>query len=322
MGGLFGGGAVQGSNQTAEPWSGVHDPMIDVVNQAASLYGSPYQQYQGQRVAGPSDSTVAGQNLLYQRATLGAPDLNAARGYATDASTGTFMGQGPTAQNQWLGGTAQGQNLNSNPWLQNDYTDKVISDNAKNMASSFATGTNATNMALAAQQGAFGGSAFNEKMSADAANLANQTGQMANQYQLQRTGMGAQDYQQSVQNAMNANTQQQGAYNADVAARMQGASLAGQLSQDDWTAAKALASQGNDQTAYQQKLLDQQYGDWSAQMNAPQIALNNFANTVSQIGGFGSSGMTQTYGAGGSPLGQIAGAGLLGAATGKAAGWW
>ena len=313
---------TQGSNQTAEPWSAVHDPMIDAVNQAASLYGSPYQQYGGQRVAGPADSTIAGQNLLYQRASLGAPDLNAARGYATDLSTGAFMGQGPTAQNQWLGGTAQGQNLNSNPWLQNDYTDKVIGQNASNMANAFATGTNATNMANFAQQGAFGGSAYQEKMSADAANLANQVGQMANNYQLQRTGLGAQDYQQSVQNAMNANTQQQGAYNNDVAARMQGAQLAGQLSQDDWTAAKALTSQGNDQRAYSQQLLDQQYGDWQAQMNAPQNSLNNFVDTLTRIGGFGSAGTTQTYGGSGSPLGAIAGTGLLATAGLKAAGVW
>ena len=321
MGSLLGGG-TQATNQTAEPLSGVHDPMIDVINQGASLYGSPYQQYTGQRVAGPSDSTIAGLNLLYQRASLGAPDLNAARGYATDLSTGAFMGQGPTAQNQWLGGTAQGQNLNSNPWLQNDYTDKVIGQNASNMANAFATGTNATNMANFAQQGAFGGSAYQEKMSADAANLANQVGQMANNYQLQRTGLGAQDYQQSVQNAMNANTQQQGAYNNDVAARMQGAQLAGQLSQDDWTAAKALTSQGNDQRAYNQQLLDQQYGDWQAQEHAPQQNLTNYANLLSQLGGFGSSGTSQTYGGGGSPLGQIAGLGLLGAAGTKAAGVW
>ena len=163
------GGGSDSSNTTSNPWAGVQDPMLDVIGQAGGLYSQPWQQYGGQRIAGPSDSTVAGQNLAYQRATLGAPDLNAARGYATDLSTGSLMNQGPTSQNQWLGGTAQGQNLNSNPWLQNDYTDKVIGQNAQNMANAFATGTNATNMANFAQQGAFGGSAYQEKMSADAA---------------------------------------------------------------------------------------------------------------------------------------------------------
>lgn len=311
---------TQGSNQTAEPWSAVHDPMIDVVNQAASLYGSPYQQYQGQRVAGPSDSTVAGQNLLYQRATLGAPDLNSARGYSTDLSNGMYMNQGPAAQNQWLGATASGQNLNSNPWLGSQYTDAVIKDTAGDMAGAFATGTNATNMANFAQQGAFGGSAYQEKMSADAANLAKQVGAMGNQYRLANQQMGAQDYQQSVQNAFNASGQQQSAYNADVASRLQGAQLGGQLSQDDWTAAKALQTQGQDQTAYSQKLLDQQYGDWQAQMNAPQNALTNYMNTLTQIGGFGSSGTTQTYGGGQSPFGALAGTGLLATAGLKAAG--
>ena len=57
-------------------------------------------------------------------------------------------------------------------------------------------------------------------------------------------------------------------------------------------------------------------------MNAPQQNLTNYANLLSQLGGFGSSGTSQTYGGGGSPLGQIAGLGLLGAAGTKAAGVW
>ena len=115
MGGDSGGSTS--SNTTSNPWVGVQDPMLDVISQAGNLYSQPYQAYQGQTIAGPSDSTVMGQNLAYQRAALGAPDLNAARGYAADLSGGAFMGGNPTANNAWLGNTASGQNIGNNPWL-------------------------------------------------------------------------------------------------------------------------------------------------------------------------------------------------------------
>ena len=305
--------AVTSSNQTSNPWSGVQQPMIDLINQAGQLYSTPYQPYMGSTIAGLSDSSIAAQNGIYQRSTMGAPDLNAARGYATDLSTGQFMNQNPTAQNDWLSAQAGGQNLNSNPWLQNGYTDAVIGDNANNMANAFATGTAAQNDALAARAGAFGGSAWQQKQTADAGALANSVGQMANQYQLQRTGLGAQDYQNAQQSALAAAGQQQGAYGADVAARMQGAQLGGQLSQDDYASLNMLRQQGLDQQGQEQRYLDQARNDYNAAQNFPQQSLTNYAQLLSQFGGFGSSGTTATYGSGQSPLGTVAGLGLLGA---------
>jgi hypothetical protein len=198
----------------------------------------------GSTIAALSDSGIAAQNGIYQRATLGAPDLNAARGYVTDLSTGQFMNSSPIANNAWLGSRASGQGLNSNPWLQNDYTNAVIGANSQNMANAFATGTAANNDAMAARSGVFGGSAHLDKQTRDAAALAQQVGQMANQYQLQRTGLGAQDYQTAQAQALNAAQMQQGAYGQDVASRLQGAQLAGQLSQDDYTSMNMLRQQG------------------------------------------------------------------------------
>jgi hypothetical protein len=286
--------------------------MTDLIAQAGQLYGTAYQPYMGSTIAGLSDSTVAAQNGIYQRATLGAPDLNAARGYATDLSQGQFMNANPTAQNSWMSAQANGQNLNSNPWLQNGYTDAVIGDNAGNMASAFASGTAAQNDALAARAGAFGGSAWQQKQTADAGALAQQVGQMANQYQLQRTGLGAQDYQNAQNSALSAAGQQQNAYNSDVASRLQGAQLAGQLSQDDYTSLNMLRQQGLDQQAQEQKYLTKAEQDYNSAMNFPQQSLTNYANLLSQFGGFGSSGTTATYGSGQSNLGLGVGAGLLG----------
>ena len=135
---------------------------------------------------------------------------------------------------------------------------------------------------------------------------------MGNQYRLANQQMGVQDYQQGVGNALSAAGQQQGAYGADVASRLQGASLAGTLSQDDWTAANAMRQQGMDQSTYQQKLLDDAQGKYNTEMNFPQQSLSNYANLLSQFGGFGSQATQQQYGGQQSPLGLGVGAGLLG----------
>jgi hypothetical protein len=340
--------AVTSSNQTSNPWSGVQQPMLDLISQAGNLYGTAYQPYMGSTIAGLSDSQILGQNLAYQRSSLGAPDLNAARGYATDLSQGQFMGANPTAQNgylagmangqqagpsasnSWLNSTANGQQIGANPWLSSQYTDAVIGQNAGNMSSAFASGTAAQNDALAARAGAFGGSAWQQKQTADAGALAQQVGQMGNQYRLANQQMGVQDYQNSVNaglnaagqrqsaygmdssNALSAAGQQQNAYNSDVASRLQGAQLGGQLAQDDWTAINAMRTQGADQQAQEQKYLTKAEQDYNSAMNFPQQSLTNYANLLSQFGGFGSSGTTATYGSGQSPWGPAIGAGLLG----------
>jgi hypothetical protein len=307
-------GAVQSSTTKSEPWTELQQPIKDVLGNAQTLYAQNYQPYEGQTIAGPSDSTVAGYGMGYQRATLGAPDLNAARGSTADISGGAFFGQGPTATNSWLQGNATGQNLNSNPWLQNDYTNAVIGQNAQNMGNAFATGTAAQNDAAFARGGAYGGSAWQQKQSQDAAGLANQVGQMANNYQLQRTGMGAQDYQNAQGNALQSANLQQGAYQSDMGNMLNANSLAGTLSQDDWKAADYLRSMGSQQEGYNQKLLDAQQSSWQQAMNAPYQQMQGYANLLSQFAGTGSTGSTQVYGGGQSPLGLGVGAGLLGLA--------
>jgi hypothetical protein len=305
-------GAVQSSTTKSEPWSALQQPIQDVLGNAQTLYAQPYQAYEGQTIAGPSDSTVAGYGMGYQRATLGAPDLNAARGSTADISGGAFFGQGPTATNSWLQGNATGQNLNSNPWLQNDYTNAVIGQNAQNMGNAMAIGGAAQTDANFARGGAYGGSAHQLAQNQNMSTLANQVGQMANNYQLQRTGMGAQDYQNAQGNALQSANLQQGAYQGDMSNMLNANSLAGTLSQDDWKAADYLRSMGSQQEGYNQKLLDAQQSSWQQAMNAPYQQMQGYANLLSQFAGTGSTGSTQVYGGGQSPLGLGVGAGLLG----------
>ena len=266
------------TNQTTTPWIGVQDPMLDAVSAAGALYSQPYQAYQGQTVAGPADSTVLGQNLAYQRASLGAPDLNAARGAATDYSSGAFM--------------------DSNPYVQqnSDWTRQVMADNARNMANAYATGTAANTDAMFARSGAFGGSAHLQNAQQNAAGLANAVGQMGNQYNMQRSTLGSGSYQQ------------------DTANRLQAMGLAGSLSQDDWKSADVMRQQGLDQSGYLQKLLDDAQGKYNAEMNYPSAAMDKYAQLIAQFGGMGSQTTSSLYGGGNSALGTGISAGLLGLA--------
>jgi hypothetical protein len=342
-------GAVQSSTQVSEPWAELKTPMLETISAAKNLYSQPYQQYSGQTVAGPSDSTLSGYDLGTMRAVMGAPDLNAARGSTADISGGNFFGAGPTATNNylqslaggtanspsasnaWLNSTAQGQNLAANPYLTDAYTNNAIGFNAQQMGNAFATGQAAQNDALAARGGAFGGSAWQQKQGADAAAMAQQVGNMANQYQLGLQGMKSSDYNNAVQAALSAAGQrqaaygqdtntalnaaglQQGAYQSDMGNMLQANALAGQLSQDDWRGADYLRSIGAQQEGYQQKLLDSARGSWQEAMNAPYAQMNAYKDILAQFGGMGSTGTQSLYGGGQSPLGTVAGLGLLGA---------
>lgn len=283
---MSGGGGSAGSNQTSEPWANVKEPMIDVVNQGMSLFGTPYVGYTGQQVANPSDGTQLYNEMAYQRASLGADDINAARGMATNMSNGSYFNAQP--------GLSSNVQSAMNPYAgQNSYLNQYISDTAGDMTSSFQSGTAAQNDAMAAMGGAYGGSAWQQKQSADAANLAKQVGSMANQARMQDYGM----QQGLAENAINRDTsnqqynlgQQQSAYQAGMGNMLAGGQLAGSLSQDDYASANMMRQMGLDQQGYEQKLLDTAQGEWAKQMSFPYQQLGGAANLLSQFGGYGTS---------------------------------
>ena len=241
------------------------------LGQSANLASQQQPQYGGQRVAPLNDAFYQANDLITQRALNGAPDLNAARGSAMNIAGGAYQ---------------------NNPWLGSEYTDAVIGDTAGNMADAFSRGTAATNAANFARQGAFGGSAYQQKQALDAAELAKQVGQMGNQYRLQNQQMGVGDYRSGV-NQM-----------------LQGGQLAGNLAQDDWTAAQMLGGAGDAQRAYQNELLSSAYGTWQQQQQYPYEQLNFFGNALANAsGGQGQTTMTQP---GESPWGNILGGLLVG----------
>jgi hypothetical protein len=119
---------------------------------------------------------------------------------------------------------------------------------------------------------------------------------MANQYQLQRTGLGSADYQQERSNMMT------------------GANTAGQLSQDDWTAAQALTGVGDAQRSYEQSLLNAGKDAYNQQLLYPYQQLDAYGNALARasgnVAGGSSSTTSQNYQA--SPLAGLLGLGAAG----------
>lgn len=307
------------------------------IQNAIKLQNVPYQQSGLPQVAPINDYQNTAMQLAYNRALYGAPDINAARGAAMNASQGNYAN--PYATN--VQGIASGQAYNpyseglyalaqrSNPYTSDEYTNAMIGNTAQEMAQGFATGTAAQNDATAAMQGAFGGSAYQQKQAGDAAALSKQIGNMAattlaqqqqykgNMYNadygnaLSALGLGSQMYNQDVGNQLNANAQAAGMWNSDISNILSGAGLAGQLSQDDYTATQGLMNAGNNWNSYYQKLLDQYNNQWNTQ-NMYDLTQNEYLGSA--LGrASGTYGQTAVSTPSQNPLQGLLGLGMAGA---------
>ena len=310
MGGNSGGGGGGTTVVQNKPSDMTAPYMQQLLDQAATYYSTPQTQYMGQTIADQSDLSKQAIDMTQQWATNSTPDVLAGRQQITDTASGKYQGTNPYMNA--INGIATGQTQN-NPFINAAYTNNVINDTAGNMAQAHATGTAAQNAALANMQGAFGGSGYIQKQSADAAGLDRNIGQMANQYQLAQQTLGANDYRQGLAQQMQAAGMGQQDFNAERARQMQAAGMAPQLQNMDLQASQALAGAGSAQEGYQQQLLSGLYNQWQQGQQAPGQQLTGFANLLAQAnGGAGGSSTTNSTvnGGGFNPWGMLAGVGM------------
>lgn len=256
--------------------SWLEGPYKDYLAQMKGLTGQPFSPYIGQGVADLTQPSLEGVDLARFRALNGAPDLNQARGMTMDVTGGKYL---------------------DNPYLNNDYTNKVIGDNANQMARSFAEGTAAQNDAGFNRAGAYGGSAWANKQSSDAEGLARQIGSMANQYQLGRTTLGAGDYR------------------SGTGQMLTGGQLAGNLSQDDWQAINSLGQAGNTLQNNQQAKNDFEYQQYLRAQGWPIDMAKLYGSSLGQVANpFGNSTLQQP---GQSPWANAIGGAAVGGVIGN-----
>lgn len=221
----------------------------DLVNNVSQYTQLPNQIWQGPRVAAPNEQQLTANQFIMDRGLNGSPDLNSARGM--------------------LAGTVNGNYLGNNPWASDPIWDKVISNNTENMASAHAMGTAAQNDSAYAMQGAYGGSAWDQKQRADAMAMVKAAGQQADATRLEQTKLGAQMYGDERNRMLSA------------------ANSISTLSQDDWTAARMMAGAGDFLQNQVQQGYDANYQAWQDQINAP---LKNFDLMMNALRGASGSG--------------------------------
>jgi hypothetical protein len=246
----MGGGGNTTSNTVSEfkPPAMTQPYWADYMSAVANAAAQPAQTYNGQTVAEWNGTQDAAAGLTAEQALHGAPDENAAR-----------------ASNM---ATSQGAYLN-NPYANDDYTNTQIANTAGNMATAYATGTAADQARNAQMAGAFGGGGDQAAQAANAAALNKSVGDMAAQYRLSNQANQTGDYRTATGQMLNANAQ--GAtYNAA-----------------DNANAAALMNVGNAQNSYEQALLNQQYGNWQTQNNAPLAALGLMQQGLQAASGSG-----------------------------------
>lgn len=244
----------------------------NLLQSGSQAINQPVQDYEGMRVAPMNQQQQAALSMQAGRALSGSPDEMAARQQAM--------------------ATAQGGYLGANPWLNNDYTAQAINQNADAMGRAYSTGTAAQLDTAAARGRAFGNSGYDQQLQANQTGFANAVGNMANQYQLGRTGMGVQDWQTERNNMM------------------QSVPLALQGAQADYTNAQKLFDAGGAGRQYKQQLLDQMYSDYQTQANRPFEQIDRAGNLLGMAIGNSGNTTSRTNQGGLNTALQLGGAGL------------
>ena len=250
---MSGGGGSTTANSVSEfkPPSYTQGLWQDFTNQAANLASQPYNPYPGMTVAPINGTQQGAGQLIAENALNGAPDVNAAR--ASNMAT---------SQGQYLG----------NPYLNPAYVNNVIGDNAQVMSEAYATGAAADQARNAQMAGALGGGGDKAMQLMGQQGLERAVGQMANQYQLGNSQLGATDYRSGTGQMLGANSQ------------------APSFNAVDMGNAQALMGVGNMQNQYTQGLLNQGQTQFNNAQQYPQQMLGLLQQALQSASG--SSGTT------------------------------
>ena len=234
---------TQSTEFTPPEWTRAEFP--GYVAAAKDLATRPYEMFQGQTVAEVNPwQMTAGQQTL-DKSLYGDPQTNAARGSLMNISQGGAQ----------------------NPFMDNAYTDQMIQDTAGNMTDSYLGGDAMNMSALAAKQGAFGGSGHTQAMQSGAANLAKQVGQMGTQVRQQDIGRKGQ------------------LWNQDVGNMLQASGMAPAFSQLDTQNFDSAMKYGGFFQDQLQKNLDARKGLFDEQQAYPWMQLGNFGKALGQASG-------------------------------------
>lgn len=204
------------------------------LDSASEQANRPHEQYEGDRTAGYNADQLTGQQMIRDRAFQG--------------------NQGMSSASDYLNGVIS--NRGQNPYLQEqiDYASGDVTGNYMN-------GTQAGLMSQFSNNGAFGGSAYQEALRGAQSGLANSLGRLS-------SGMRFDDYNRGQDRAMQASLNMPN------------------FNQGAYTDAGALLGIGAQTQGLQQRQLDTQYGDF---VEGRDWRANNLGLSGSALGTIGGS---------------------------------
>ncbi len=333
---MCGGGGGGGSGTQQYNWNDTLAPLWQsILPQGQSLANQPYQQYQGQRIAGMTpDQTQAFQEVRNLNSMTKSPmdAINGAIDQTTNTLGGAYMpggskadpyaGQGNPYANQMItNGT--NQYIGDSPQFYG-----VLNNGLQDIGNAYQQGTAADTTRMFNLSGAFGGSAHQTAMANNENALAKQmnqyvTGMQNDQYnrsaQLQEGQLGR-DQQTDMYNKGQANQDYENflnrgsqAYQNERGRQMSAVGLGNDQQGLGQQRATNLLAVGDANRSYNQDILNQNYNDYQTQLQYPYTQMDWLSGLLGRAqGGVSPNMTTQTSGYSASPFSQIAGMGLLG----------
>lgn len=339
--------------QKSDPWSGQQPFLRDIYNSAQSLYRYNQPEYfPGQTYVGPSDQTQAGLGMMQDRA-MGSPVESTMQDYIMGSLTnpggqGTqdflsgVMGSQPTfgqsqgmvggmgnVPSQALTATASGDFLNSNPYLDNmfsnasravteQFNDAVLPGLNATFAGAGGSGSQIQRELAMDAAGELG-----DSLSGMAANIYGNNYQTERGRQLQaagqlsaddlsRTGMAMDLFNQGQSRGLGAAGLSTDLLGTQGQISGRAAALAPTASSLDWQNINNMLQAGQITEGYQMQPIQEAMNRWNFEQQAPWNSLAQYASAVQGAGVIPGEQSTTTPG--GSPLAGMAGGAMMGGA--------
>lgn len=215
---MSGGGKTQTITQKSDPPAWAVPYFKDAVGRAQDIADTPYSPYTGQLVADLTPDQLNSQAMIRSMA-FGPSAISAGQDYATGllGGAGAYHGAG----NPLIGNISGGGRIDAgtNKFAGNNpYLDQMIAASSRDVTDNFSKAKVPSLLAQFQQGGAFGGTAMQNAMDAEQNTLAQNLGELSNQYRFQ-------DYQ-TQQQMDEARLQRQAQLSDSAAARKLQASIA------------------------------------------------------------------------------------------------
>lgn len=329
-----GGGKTQTITQKSDPPAWAVPYFQDAVQRAQGIADTPYTPYTGQLVADLTPDQLASQQMIRGMA-YGPSAVGAGQDYAMGLLGGQGQYQG--GSNPYFGNIGGGGAIDAgtNKFAgSNPYVDQMIAASSRDVTDNFSKTKVPSLLAQFQQGGAFGGTAMQNAMDAEQNTLAQNLGDLSNQYRFQdyqtqqqmdesrlarqaqlSDSAAARELQASIANAQlgeSALGRQMQAWQTDQGNRLAALGMLPALDQSRYYGAGLLGQQGAATQGLQQTYLDSLYGQYQDARNWDVSRFTPYLQGISAING-GTVQSTSPY-QGASPLAGAAGGAMTGAA--------